>query len=85
MGRHGAVGKVIERLGQRNKWPRRGKKKQVEVPVPSHLNWLLWRPVVEKVATLQEILTVYDLVDLLDIHESLDLQGEAQFRASEAD
>ena len=36
-----------------------------------------------KVATLQEIMTVFDFVDLLDLHEALDLQDEAESRACE--
>lgn len=81
---HGcAVGKSLQRLGERCQWPRRGKGKGVSLPIPEHLNWFVWRPVVERIATLTEIMTYYDLVDLLDIHEALDLRDEVEYRATE--
>jgi len=39
--------------------------------------------VVAKIATLEEIETHYDLVDLLDANEALDLQDEAEALANE--
>lgn len=36
------------------------------------------RPVLRKVATLEEIETHYSLYDLLDIHEALDVQEDAE-------
>jgi hypothetical protein len=41
----------------------------------------VWRLVVEQVATLREIDTHYDLIDLLDAHEALDLKYEAEEQA----
>jgi hypothetical protein len=39
---------------------------------------MFWRLVVEKVATLTEIHTYYDLVEVLDAHTALDLIQEAE-------
>jgi hypothetical protein len=41
------------------------------------LNWFLWRLIVEEVGTLKEIETYYDLNDVLDAHDALDLKSEA--------
>ncbi len=38
----------------------------------------------EQVATLKEIETYYDLVDVLDANEALDIKEEAERRATEA-
>ena len=43
----------------------------------------MWRVVVRQIATLKEIETHYDIVDLFDANEALDLQDEAERRASE--
>lgn len=42
---------------------------------------MIWRLVIAKVATLQEIETHYSLVDVLDANEALDIEQEAQRRA----
>lgn len=42
---------------------------------------MIWRIVVERVATLQEIETYWDLCDVLDAHLSLDLVAEAEAKA----
>jgi hypothetical protein len=41
------------------------------------IDLLIWRPILKGIATLQEIETHYTLTDLLDAHEALDLQEEA--------
>ncbi len=41
------------------------------------------RPIVEGKATLEEIETHWSIIDLLDVNEALDLQWEAERRASE--
>lgn len=46
------------------------------------MNWLMWRPVIERVTTLQEIETHWDLMDLFCCHEALDLREEAERRAA---
>ena len=38
---------------------------------------------IAKVTTLREIETHYDLVDMLDLHEALDIQEEAERMANE--
>jgi hypothetical protein len=38
------------------------------------LNWIVWRLVVEQVATLQEIQTYYDLCDVFDAHIALNFK-----------
>lgn len=45
---------------------------------------MIWRPVVERIATLQEINLHYDIIDLLNANESLDLREEAEYRAHKA-
>lgn len=44
---------------------------------------MTWRLVTEKVATLKEVNTYYDLVDVLDAHLALDLRDEAEAKAME--
>lgn len=46
--------------------------------MPEHLNWFVLRPVLSQIATLEEIDRHYDLIDLCDINEALDLQAEAE-------
>lgn len=41
----------------------------------------MWRLVIRKVATLEEVETYYSLVDLLDANEALDLYEKAQAEA----
>jgi hypothetical protein len=43
----------------------------------------VWRLVVEQVATLKEVETYYDLIDVLDAHEALDLKYDAEAQAVE--
>lgn len=74
------MGGVVQRLGRINSSPRRNS--DGAVPVPKGLNWLIWRVVTERVATLQEVETYYDLADLLDAHIALDLIAEAEERAA---
>ena len=81
----GAVGKLLRRLGEAASAPGRRRRGGGDgVPVPKHLNWLIWRLVVERVATLQEIETFYDVLNVLDANEALDLREEAERRAAEA-
>lgn len=40
------------------------------------MNWLIWRLVVEEVATLREIETYYDLCDVFDAHAALNFKIE---------
>lgn len=47
------------------------------------MKWLIWRLVIERVATLTELEKYYDLVDVLDANEALDLREEAERRANE--
>jgi hypothetical protein len=48
-----------------------------------NISWYLWRPVVERIATLQEIETYWSIDDLADAHEALDIQYEAQQKIGE--
>jgi hypothetical protein len=41
----------------------------------------VWRLVIRKIATLQEIETHYSLIDLMDANEVLDLQDRAESQA----
>lgn len=80
VGLQGAMGKVIKRINERPSFKSHERDKSA-VPVPKHLNWLIWRLVVAKIATLKEINEYYDLCDVWDAHTALDLQDEAERRA----
>ncbi len=41
------------------------------------MNWFIWRPVVRKIATYKEIMEHWNICDLADAHEALDLQDAA--------
>ena len=43
-----------------------------------NINWYKWRPILEGVATLEEVETYYSLNDLADAHEALDIKDEAE-------
>lgn len=73
----------LERLGRYESRSRRNSTADT-VPVPEGINWLIWRPIVERIAGLEEINTHYDLVDLLSAHEALDVRDEAERRAQKA-
>lgn len=45
---------------------------------PDHLDWFIWRLVLAQIVTLKELDTHWSVVDMLDAHESLDLQEEAE-------
>jgi hypothetical protein len=49
-----------------------------------NVNWYLWRPVVERIATLHEIETFWSIDDLADAHEALDIRNEAEVKAAKA-
>jgi len=78
------MGKVIKRLGERNRKPPIKTQRDSGVPIPEHLDWLIWRLVVSEIATLKEIETYYDLADVLDAHLALDIKEEAEARALES-
>lgn len=42
---------------------------------------MIWRPVTRKIATLEEITTTWDINDLYDANEALDIIDEAERRA----
>jgi hypothetical protein len=42
---------------------------------------LIWRPILEKITTLQEIENHYSLVDLLEAHIALDFAEELKRKA----
>ena len=72
------MAKVTQRLANR-RHARRDSSDGVKIP--SHLPWLVWRLVVTHTATLYEVMTFYDLVDVLNAHESLDLLDEAELKS----
>jgi hypothetical protein len=43
---------------------------------------MIWRLVTRKVATLQEVRTFWDIIDVLTANEALDLQDDADWLAS---
>ena len=74
------MGKVLTRLAYRSrkKGSRAVSEKSSGVSVPEHLDWMIWRLIVERITTLKEVETYYDLVDVLDANMSLDLMHEAE-------
>lgn len=44
----------------------------------SNINYFKWRPVIEKIATLTEIETKWNLCDLADANEALDIKIDAE-------
>ena len=47
------------------------------------VEWLVWRPIIAKVVTLQELETYYSLTDLMDVHDAIDIDLEIQKKLSE--
>ncbi|MCP4605067.1 MAG: hypothetical protein GY847_31845 [Proteobacteria bacterium] len=45
---------------------------------------MVWRLVSEKVATLREVNTYYDLLDVMDAHEALNIQDKLAEKAAKA-
>ncbi|MCP4570698.1 MAG: hypothetical protein GY841_24195 [FCB group bacterium] len=43
---------------------------------------MVWRVVSERIATLREIETYYDLVDLMDAHAVLDIKDQLEEKAA---
>lgn len=42
----------------------------------------VYRPIIDKLCTLNELRTVYSLRDLHDFHEALNLKLEAEYQAN---
>jgi hypothetical protein len=79
------MGKVLKRLATRSEHTEvRRDKGDTGVPVPENFDWIIWRLIMEKVATLKEIETYYDYADVLDAHLALDLIHEAEKRQMKA-
>jgi hypothetical protein len=53
------------------------------IPETLKENWIIWRLVVARVATLKELETYYDFVDVLDLNDALDLMDEVESQAWE--
>lgn len=51
--------------------------------IPDHLSWVIWRPILEGVTTLREIETHWNLCDLFDAHEALDIKTDLEREAAE--
>lgn len=78
------MGKVLTIVADRNEFLRaakhpKDKKNRVSVDTPESLDWLKWRLILKKVATLQELEQVYDLADLFCAHLALDIQDEVEY------
>ncbi len=80
----GSMGKVLQRLGAGDQRSRRegDSNDRVTVKIPEHLEWMVWRVVSERIATLREIETYYDLVDLMDAHAVLDIKDQLEEKAA---
>lgn len=48
---------------------------------PEGIKWAWWRPVIEGVATLEEIENAWSVDDLIDAHEALDMKAEIEIEA----
>jgi hypothetical protein len=48
----------------------------------SDLDWMLWRPVLAKVVSLEELKTSYTLRDLWDLHEAMDIKQALEDEAN---
>ena len=42
-----------------------------------NIDWFKWRPILEGVATLHEVDTCWDVCDLADANEALDIKADA--------
>ena len=77
----------VQRFFSRDRQSGRGssqKSSGVQVKVPEHLEWMIWRPVISRIVSLTELDTHYSLYDLLDLHDAMDLQELAEAKAREA-
>lgn len=43
---------------------------------------MFWRPIIRRATTLEEVETYYDIDDLGDLNEALDIQDEAERKAA---
>lgn len=69
---------MLKRFGEYDKLPKRKSKISNFPPIPDCLDWLVWRLIINKISTLQEINEHYDLVDVLDANMALDWQIEVE-------
>ncbi len=51
--------------------------------MPKDLCWEVWRVVLAKIATLHEVETKWNLCDLMDANEALDVMAEMEQEAQE--
>ena len=86
--RLGAAGSVLgyfERLDERRRagrsLGRRHGSGSDGVKVPEYLDWFIWRLVISGKATKEELETQYTILDMLDLHDALDLDREATEKA----
>ena len=77
LGNENAIRGFFRRLGAQRRRPAEVSKGNA-VAVPEHIEWIVWRVVGNRIATLEEIDRHYDLIDLLDANETLDLFAEAE-------
>jgi len=47
-------------------------------PKNSNINWYKWRPIIEKITTLEEVETFWTIDDLADANEALNLKADAE-------
>ena len=52
--------------------------------VPEYLDWFIWRPIIAGKASKQELdnPNTYTITDMLDLHDAMDLDYEAQVKAA---
>jgi len=43
-----------------------------------NINWYKWRPIIEKIVTLEELERYWDINDLADAHEALNIRSDAE-------
>lgn len=49
-----------------------------KIQIPDYLSWFKWRPIIAGKTTLKEIECFYSYVDLLDLHEAMDIDIQMQ-------
>lgn len=49
----------------------------------TNVDWAIWRPVMEGLDTLVNVQTVWNIDDLFDAHEALDIKAEMEREALE--
>lgn len=81
----GAVRKFFRRVPRSNGNKASNKNGSHFEPGPNNIKWIIWRPVLAQLGKLNEVRYEWNIDDLFDAHEVLDIKEEAeQFLLTEA-